>query len=95
MTGKETLNELCKDCERHLNLSQKRCPFRSISNDYCDEYNDLLKKLDILDVLKTHLHLAVVNSVHYGNEDIVLMIDSEDKDDYWKVREWLEYETHN
>lgn len=49
MESKEALKQICTVCERHLGLSQKRCPFRSISNEYCDEYNGLLKDLDKLE----------------------------------------------
>ena len=60
MTSKETLKELCKGCEYALSLSKQRCPFRSISNDYCDEYNDLLKDLEILELLKQLLKGAKI-----------------------------------
>lgn len=40
---KEALKEICKGCEYSLSLAKMRCPFRSISNDYCNEYN-LLKE---------------------------------------------------
>lgn len=43
--GSEELRKICSECERHLALSQKRCPFRSISNEYCDEYENVKKEL--------------------------------------------------
>lgn len=35
------LKQLCKHCEGTLNQCEKLCPWRSISNDYCDEYESL------------------------------------------------------
>lgn len=43
--GQEELRKLCSECERHLSLYKKRCPFRSISNEYCDEYDNVKKEL--------------------------------------------------
>ena len=50
--AKEALRSLCYDCEKHMAENGVRCPFRSISNEFCDNYNFLyfiinFKKEDI------------------------------------------------
>ena len=52
MTSKEALREICDTCECHLLLSHKRCPFRSISNDFCEEYEIIKKDLEVLETLR-------------------------------------------
>jgi len=37
----ELLNNMCKHCESMINKCGKLCPYRSIDNDYCDEYEKL------------------------------------------------------
>lgn len=49
MTGKEALKQMCENCESGFTAKGQRCPFRSISNDYCDEYEAVKKELDQLD----------------------------------------------
>ena len=42
------LKELCNNCENNLNECNKGCAFRSLSNEYCEEYEqlkDAIKKL--------------------------------------------------
>ena len=51
MTPKEALKRLCNICEYHMSLSHKRCPYRSISLEYCDEYYVLLKAVNVLEVI--------------------------------------------
>ena len=87
MTDKETLKELCKGCEYALSLSKQRCPFRSISNDYCDEYNDLLKDLEVLEILKPHLKLQNIGTT--PKYEIVLVMD-ENMVGFDKIKEWLD-----
>ena len=64
---------------------------RTKAYEYELHYRLIKKDLEILEILKSHLHLAIVNSNNYGNKDIVLMIESDDKD-FNKVKEWLEDE---
>lgn len=39
--AKEALRSLCYDCEKGMAENGDRCPFRSISNEFCDNYNFL------------------------------------------------------
>ena len=52
MHAKKALRSLCYDCEKRMAENGIRCPFRSISNEFCDNYNFLyfiinFKKEDI------------------------------------------------
>ena len=39
--AKQALRSLCYDCEKQMAENGVRCPFRSISNEFCDNYNFL------------------------------------------------------
>ena len=39
--AKQALRSLCSDCEKRMAENGVRCPFRSISNEFCDNYNFL------------------------------------------------------
>ena len=54
MTSKEALKSLCNECEKSLANEKLRCPFRSISNDYCWEIEAIQKDLKVLEILKTY-----------------------------------------
>ena len=41
MHAKKALRSLCSDCEKRMAENGLRCPFRSISNEFCDNYNFL------------------------------------------------------
>lgn len=40
------LKELCYHCENNLNECNKGCAFRSLSNEYCEEYEKLKKAIE-------------------------------------------------
>lgn len=54
MKAKKCLINMCEECEHNKASRHQRCPFRSISNDYCDDYVNILKSLDILELIKKH-----------------------------------------
>ena len=41
MHAKQALISLCNSCEKQMAENGVRCPFRSISNEFCDNYNFL------------------------------------------------------
>ena len=41
MHAKQALRSLCNSCEKQMAENGSRCPFRSISNEFCDNYNFL------------------------------------------------------
>ena len=52
MTSKEALKSICLECEREKGKNKIACPFRSISNEYCEEYDTIEKDLDRLESLE-------------------------------------------
>ena len=52
MTSKEALKSICLKCEREKGKNKIACPFRSISNEYCEEYDTIEKDLDRLEKLE-------------------------------------------
>ena len=52
MTSLEALRNICYECERHMSISKIRCPFRSISNEFCEEYETIKKDLEILECFR-------------------------------------------
>ena len=58
MNGKDVLLEMCSQCERRMAEHNQRCPFRSISNDYCEEYEKVKESLDLLDWLIENMMVA-------------------------------------
>ena len=54
MTSKEALKSLCHHCEK-LSIRDGfiGCPFRNISNDYCEEFEIIEKELKALEIIKT------------------------------------------
>lgn len=48
MTGMEALNAICTECQQDKGKIQVACPWRSISGDYCEEYETLKRCLERL-----------------------------------------------
>lgn len=92
MTNKEALKSLCNHCEK---LSIRNgfigCPFRNISNDYCEEFEIIEKELKALEILKRHStrlddedwNNNIFNGIDYEN-----LVEEERK----VIKEWLENE---
>lgn len=87
MNSKEALRNICYECERHMSISKIRCPFRSISNEFCEEYDLIKKDLEILEILKEHYD---VNFLEVSPNYFVGYSIYEDNKDLKKVKEWLE-----
>ena len=54
MNSKEALKSMCNHCEK-LSIRDGfiGCPFRNISNDYCEEFEIIKKELKALEIIKT------------------------------------------
>ena len=52
MISKEALKSICLECEREKGKNKIACPFRSISNEYCEEYDTIEKDLERLESLE-------------------------------------------
>lgn len=61
MGSKELLNNMCNMCEKRMLEDKKLCPWRRISNDYCDEYENIKQYLDKLEEQVSILDNSVNN----------------------------------
>ena len=50
---------MCEKCERSLAGRKQLCPFRSISNDHCEEYETIEKELQALQLLKEAYKIGI------------------------------------
>lgn len=48
MTSKEALEKICKDWGCSMAHAYKRCPWRGIPGEYCEEYETIKKDLEVL-----------------------------------------------
>ena len=94
MNSKEALKSMCNHCEK-LSIRDGfiGCPYRNISNDYCEEFETIKKDLEVLEILK--------NSLELEEEDDCISFkfkfccDKESLNDDYEIRtikEWLEDE---
>ena len=96
MTSKEALKSMCNHCEK-LSIRDGfiGCPFRNISNDYCEEFETIKKDLEVLDIIKRSFysrdsHKYVLNEKLKKFMNVSLYISGDT--DYNKIKEWLENE---
>lgn len=86
MTSKEALKSVCLECEKERGKNKTACPFRSISNEYCEEYEKIKEDLEALAILKKYLY--------YDNENNFIRMEPIRKSvfnyDYEDLKEWLE-----
>ena len=97
MTSKEALKSMCNHCEK-LSIRDGfiGCPFRNISNDYCEEFEIIKKDLEVLDIIKKWSFIQENYKDGYGkftqflcNIHTIGM-----KEDFEKIKEWLEDENN-
>lgn len=83
---------MCNHCEK---LSIKDgfigCPYRCISNDYCEEFETIKKDLEVLEILNKHS--TRLDDADWDN-NIFNGIDYENlgKEERKVIKEWLENE---
>ena len=96
MISKEALKNICLECEKEKGKNKTACPFRSISNDYCEEYEKIKKDLEVLEILKRPIfnkaiHKYVLDAIFKGKKFITIAVPIRgDNDDINKIKEWLE-----
>ena len=102
MNSVEALRNICYECERDMSISKIRCPFRSISNEFCEEYDLIKKDLEILEcskkIPKQDLREFIDWQLRYEkmiknwlDERPFLYVDKEDPTKHLiKIKEWLE-----
>ena len=95
MTSKKALKSICLECEKEKGVNKVACPFRSISNDYCEEFEIIKKDLEVLEIIKksiTHKenHKYVLNEKLKGQKFMTISLYVRGDNDFNKVKEWLE-----
>ena len=98
MTSKEALKSMCNHCEK-LSIRDGfiGCPFRNISNDYCEEFETIKKDLEVLDIIKRSIlnketHKYVFNEKFKGQKFMTISIYIRGDTDINRLQEWLENE---
>lgn len=96
MTSLEALNRICNDCEKEMAINKIRCPFRSISNEYCKEYELIKKDLEILEILKKNMSVETEYFDDDGTSkeyEFITFYDMElwenNEKEYNKIKDWL------
>ena len=96
MNSKEALKSMCNHCEK-LSIRDGfiGCPYRCISNDYCEEFETIEKDLEVLDIIKRsiyskEIHKYVMNEKLNGQKFISIGLSIRGDDDINKIKEWLD-----
>lgn len=97
MKSLELLKSICNNCEKQMSINKTRCPFRSISNEYCEEYNIIKKELEMAQILKDKMSVETDTYENENNEVVEYEyiafndweLDLENKEEYYKIKNWL------
>ena len=91
MSSLDALRSICYECEKNMAINKTRCPFRSISNEFCKEYELIKKDLEILEIIKKWSFIQESYKEGYGPYTkfhcIIHTIETEE--DFEKIKEWL------
>ena len=97
MNSLMALRSICYECEKNMAINKNRCPFRSISNEFCEEYELIKKDLEIAQILKNRMSVESGTFENNNNEVVEYEyiacngwdLDIENKEEYNKIKEWL------
>ena len=95
MSCKQALKRLCNHCEK-LSIRDGfiGCPYRCISNDYCEEFETIKKDLEVLEILKNYSdYYTCCDTYGYGESCLNIVIHDDIKE-YTIIKEWLEDENN-
>lgn len=98
MNSLRALRSICYECEKNMAINKTRCPFRSISNEYCKEYELIKKDLEIANMLRKNMHVDTETFKDDNGKDVEYEyiaynyweLDIENKEEYNKIKEWLQ-----
>lgn len=82
----EALKKICLECERLMSEKQVACPWRSISNEYCQEYETIKEKLEILDIIENN---SIVIESNQTLEINVELFKCNQEQDIKKIKRYL------
>ena len=93
MTSKEALKSMCNHCEK-LSIRDGfiGCPYRCISNDYCEEFETIEKDLEVLEILKNYIDYYTYRD--NDDQSCINIVIPEDVMNYTIIKEWLEDENN-
>ncbi len=83
----ESLKKICLECEKSMGKMQIACPYRSISNEYCDEYETIKGKLEILDIIENN---SIVIESNQTVEITVELFKGNQEKEIKKIKKWFE-----
>ena len=91
MTSKEALKSMCNHCEK-LSIRDGfiGCPYRCISNDYCEEFETIKKDLEVLEILKNYIDYFTYRDT--DEQSCINIVIPEDVMNYTIIKEWLEHD---
>ena len=89
MNSKEALKSMCNHCEK-LSIRDGfiGCPYRCISNDYCEEFETIKKDLEVLEILKNHIDFYTCHDTDC--QSCINIVIPESVMNYTIIKEWLE-----
>lgn len=85
---------ICYECEKNMAINKTRCPFRSISNEHCDDYELIKKDLEMANMLKNNISIQT----DYDDETCKeyeyltyndLYLDIKNEEEYNKIKDWI------
>ena len=93
MTSKEALKSMCNHCEK-LSIRDGfiGCPYRCISNDYCEEFETIKRDLEVLKMLKNYIDFYTCRDT--DGQSCINIVIPEDVKNYTIIKEWLENENN-
>lgn len=83
----KALKKICLECERLMGKRQVACPYRSISNEYCEEYEEIKEKLELLDIIKNN---SIITETNQTVEINVELFKCNQEKDIKKIKKWIE-----
>ena len=96
MNSLKALRSICYECEKNMAINKTRCPFRSISNEFCKEYNLIKKDLEVLEIFKNNISVKTETwkmgnvflkneSIAYNNHDLII----KNEEEFNKIKNWI------
>lgn len=86
MKENEALKKICFECQQLMGEKQVACPWRSISNEYCEEYEEIKNQLEILDIIK---HNSIVIESNQTLEINAEFFKCNQEKDIEKIKKWI------
>lgn len=85
---------ICYECEKNMAINRTRCPFRSISNEHCEDYELIKKDLEMANMLKNNISIQTDYDDETDKEYEYLTyndlyLDIKNEEEYNKIKDWI------